>query len=164
MNTKEEFTRKAINFDLDTKALQVIFKSKNPFVYMAGYRQIGKFLKKNGFTHRQWSGYVSKEPMTTLSVTKITRQLNRSLPWLRRCVKKFDVTNIGDTFDLMHIFNNSKSQPVLRQSMQNMDKSGQKASKSVFSVVNVKQNAKIISDKAKSVPKRQQNKNKNNEL
>lgn len=26
--------RKAINFDLDTKALQKIFQSKNPFVYM----------------------------------------------------------------------------------------------------------------------------------
>lgn len=160
----DDFTRKAINFDLDTKALQVIFKSKNPFVYMAGYRQIGRFLKKNGFTHRQWSGYISKEPLTPMQTITIVRGLNSSLPWLRRCVKKFDVTNIGDTFDLMYIFNKSKSQPVLRQSMQDMDKSGQKPSKSVFSVANVKQNAKIISDKAKSAPKRQQNKNKNNEL
>lgn len=37
--------RKAINFDLDTKTLQKIFQSKNPFVYMEGYRPISVFLK-----------------------------------------------------------------------------------------------------------------------
>ena len=64
MSTKEHFTQKAINFDLNTKALQEIFQSNNPFVYMEGYKEVGRFLKSHGFTHSKWSGYISKELMT----------------------------------------------------------------------------------------------------
>lgn len=53
MSTKEYFTQKAINFDLNTKALQEIFQSNNPFVYMEGYKEVGRFLKSHGFIHRQ---------------------------------------------------------------------------------------------------------------
>lgn len=51
---------KAINFDLDSKALQKIYQSDNPFIYLKAYKQINKFFTDNGFVHRQWSGYISK--------------------------------------------------------------------------------------------------------
>lgn len=45
---------KAINFDLDSKALQKIYQSDNPFIYLKAYKQINKFFTDNGFVHRQW--------------------------------------------------------------------------------------------------------------
>ena len=54
--------KKAINFDLDTKVLKEIYcKSKNPLEYLKAYKEIKGFMKENGFSHRQWSGYISKE-------------------------------------------------------------------------------------------------------
>ena len=70
---------------------------------MESQRQIGVFLKSYGFKHRQWSGYISKEPMSNAEVTGIVRQLNKFLPWLKQCVQKFDVTSIGDTFSFNRI-------------------------------------------------------------
>ena len=58
-------------------------------------------LKENGFFHRQWSGYVSKEAKSECEVVKITKKLNCKYPWLSKCVNHFDVTNIGKTYDML---------------------------------------------------------------
>jgi virulence-associated protein VapD len=61
---EERLWKKAINFDLDTKALEVAgFSSKFP-ASLIPYRLISKELRKMGFSHRQYSGYRSKKPMT----------------------------------------------------------------------------------------------------
>lgn len=157
--------RKAINFDLDTKTLQKIFQSKNPFVYMEWYRQIGSFLKSNGFKHRQWSGYISKEPMSNTEITGIVRKLNKSLPWLKQCVQKFDVTNIGETFDLMFVFKHQKVKaPAKEQDGKQPDKSSKQQQQAVLSVKDIKRNTKIISEKATNAPKKEQSRNKENVL
>lgn len=157
--------KKAINFDLDTKTLQKIFQSKNPFVYMEGYRQIGIFLKSNGFKHRQWSGYISKEPMSNTEITGIVRKLNKSLPWLKQCVRKFDVTNIGETFDLMFVFKHQKVKaPAKEQDGKQPDKSSKQQQQAVLSVKDIKRNTKIISEKATNAPKKEQSRNKDNVL
>ena len=52
------FTRKAINFDLSTADLKKYFKNT-----AEAYNQIKNFMLQNGFEHRQYSGYVSKEAM-----------------------------------------------------------------------------------------------------
>ncbi|MFR7819429.1 VapD family protein [Candidatus Pseudoruminococcus sp.] len=157
--------KKAINFDLDTKTLQKIFQSKNPFVYMEGYRQIGSFLKSNGFKHRQWSGYISKEPMSNTEITGIVRKLNKSLPWLKQCVRKFDVTNIGETFDLMFVFKHQKVKaPAKEQDGKQPDKSSKQQQQAVLSVKDIKRNTKIISEKATNAPKKEQSRNKDNVL
>ena len=157
--------KKAINFDLDTKTLQKIFQSKNPFVYMEGYRQIGSFLKSNGFKHRRWSGYISKEPMSNTEITGIVRKLNKSLPWLKQCVRKFDVTNIGETFDLMFVFKHQKVKaPAKEQDGKQPDKSSKQQQQAVLSVKDIKRNTKIISEKATNAPKKEQSRNKDNVL
>lgn len=46
--------RKAINFDIDTKKYEEFTGKKSPFAY----DEIKRFLKRNGFEHRQGSGYV----------------------------------------------------------------------------------------------------------
>lgn len=161
----EEFHRKAIHFDLDTSELKKIFQTNNPFVYLKAYKAIGRFLKSKGFEHRQWSGYVSKEPMTDLAVTKIVRKLNKSLPWLKQCVQKFDVTNIGETFDLMFVFKHQKVKaPAKEQDGKQADNSPKQKQQAVLSVKDIKRNAKIISEKARNAPKKEQSRNKDNVL
>lgn len=35
---------------------------------------------------------------------KVEIVMNTTFPWLRKCVKKFDVTDIGEQHDLIYIF------------------------------------------------------------
>jgi virulence-associated protein VapD len=52
---------KAINFDLDTQSLRQLFGEKGR---RKAYAQIQSFFTKNGFEHKQWSGYISLKPMS----------------------------------------------------------------------------------------------------
>jgi len=52
---------KAVNFDLDTEQLRNVFGEKGR---RKAYSQIMSFLTKNGFSHKQWSGYISLKPMS----------------------------------------------------------------------------------------------------
>lgn len=164
MKAADDFCRKAINFDLNTDSLKKTFKSNNPFVYLKAYKEIGIFLKNNNFEHRQWSGYVSKQPLTPVQVTAIVKGLNKTFPWLKSCVRKFDVTNIGEQHDLMYIFENSEKTKLQEKTsvQQDKEKHLSSKSKSVISRASIKQNAKIISEKEKTAPKKEQNKNKDN--
>lgn len=91
--------RKAINFDLSTNELKKHFNNT-----AEAYSQIKDFMLENGFTHRQYSGYASKEPMNEREVAKLARKLNKQLSWLSTCVQNFDVTDIGEQHDLTHLF------------------------------------------------------------
>lgn len=159
MNDIETFSKKAINFDLLTNELKKVYKSNNPFVYMKGYKEIGRFLKSRGFIHRQWSGYISKEPMSNLNVIQIIKDLNKAFPWLKHCVRKFDVTNIGDTFDMMYIFQKAdKSKLQEKASEQQASKERpSKKSKGVISRESILRSAKNIAEKEHSPPERKHN-------
>ncbi|ENT9763021.1 VapD family protein [Campylobacter coli] len=83
--------RKAINFDLSTKSLEKYFKdTREP------YSLIKKFMLENGFEHRQYSGYTSKEPIDERRVARIVTKLAKKFTWLGECVKEFDITEIGE--------------------------------------------------------------------
>ncbi|BDB65773.1 hypothetical protein T36_2252 (plasmid) [Helicobacter cinaedi] len=96
--------RKALNFDLSTNELKKHFNST-----AEAYSQIKTFMIENGFEHRQYSGYVSKEPMNEREITKLVRKLNKQLSWLSACVLNFDVTDIGEQHDLTHLLTGKKS-------------------------------------------------------
>ena len=87
-------TRKAINFDLSTAELKKHFKNT-----AEAYNQIKNFMLQNGFEHRQYSGYVSKEAMEDDDIALITFNLTRQFRWLSPCTQKFDVTDIGERHD-----------------------------------------------------------------
>lgn len=90
--------RKAINFDLSTNALKKHFNNT-----AEAYNQIKSFMLENGFEHRQYSGYTSIEPINEKQVTKITEKLSERFAWLSACVQRFDVTDIGEQYDLTHL-------------------------------------------------------------
>lgn len=90
--------RKAINFDLDTRALKEFYPGKD---YRAAYGEIKAFMESNGFEHRQWSGYVSIEPLTKNELNEAIKTMAHQFPWLSQCVNRFDVTNISKTYDMI---------------------------------------------------------------
>lgn len=90
--------QKAINFDLDTNALKMYYPGKH---WRKAYKDIRNFLKENGFSHRQWSGYRSKGLLSDTQIIAIIKKMNKTYPWLSKCVNHFDVTNIGKTYDML---------------------------------------------------------------
>lgn len=90
--------RKAINFDLSTNELKKYFKNT-----AEAYNQIKDFMLQNGFEHRQYSGYASKEVMEDDDITLLVLNITNKFSWLYSCAQKFDVTDIGEQHDLKDI-------------------------------------------------------------
>jgi virulence-associated protein VapD len=82
--------RKSVNFDLDTASLIEVFGEKDR---RRGYSEIQRFMVQNGFEHRQYSGYVSKERMSYAETYDLIKALKKQCPWLYRCTNKFDLTD-----------------------------------------------------------------------
>ena len=95
---KEEKKRKQIAFDLCQADLKKCYpKPKhtiNPLYYKQAYKDIKCFMVKNGFEHRQYSVYLSKEKLTRFDVVVLMRSLAREMPWLAACVRQLDVTDV----------------------------------------------------------------------
>jgi virulence-associated protein VapD len=105
-------TRKAINFDLSVKQLKMNYSSTNP---NKAYTEIRRELEKVGFMHRQGSGYVSTTPVTNNTVRRTLKNLGKTLVWLGDCVKKLDVTEVGETYDCTPFVQKSKPRNTLKQ-------------------------------------------------
>lgn len=115
--------RKAINFDLSTNELKKHFDNT-----AEAYNQIKKFMLENGFGHRQYSGYVSKEVMSRKEVLKITEKMAEQFPWLSTCIQEIDVTDIGEQYSLKDILKATsamlnKKQTILSNNI-DLDKQG----------------------------------------
>jgi virulence-associated protein VapD len=82
--------RKFVNFDLDTASLIEVFGEADR---RRGYSEIKRFMVRNGFDHRQYSGYVSKERMSYVDTYDLIKALKKQCPWLQNCTKKFDITD-----------------------------------------------------------------------
>ncbi|OCS38001.1 VapD family protein [Campylobacter fetus] len=91
-------SRKMINFDLDTKLLEEKYPKKD---YRQAYEDIKKFMLANGFEHRQGSGYLSLKSMSTYDVAIFISDISEKFDWLANSAKKFDITNVGKTYDLL---------------------------------------------------------------
>lgn len=83
---------KALNFDLDTHQLQEHYPGAN---YRQAYDDLRRFFKRHHFSHRQGSGYISDEKLTTADIYDLMDDLSQQLPWIGLCVNKIDVTNVG---------------------------------------------------------------------
>lgn len=108
MMAKESLTRKAINFDLDDADLRQHYPKKN---YKQAYSDIEKFFCSHDFEHRQRSGYSSCEKMNTAQVVRLILKMKSQMPWLSKCVRRFDVTEIGETYDLTDLIK-GRNKPV----------------------------------------------------
>lgn len=100
-------SRKQITFDLSDKMLKSVYPrprlTVNPNYHKKAWRDIARFMKKNGFEHRQYSVYASDSEMTGAQVNALVRTMVMRMPWLYKCLNAIDVTNIGERHSLMPI-------------------------------------------------------------
>lgn len=86
---------KAINFDLSVHELEKYYPD-----YRKAYYDLKRFFRKQGFEHRQGSGYVSRKKLIQADIIDLLDVMNEELPWMHDCVTRIDVTNIGAQHDL----------------------------------------------------------------
>ena len=96
-----DLTRKAINFDLDTNKIKEVY----PKTYTNAYYEIKEYLEDIGYKHRQGSGYISVHVKTFAEVEQDMIDLSNILNWLKYCIKKIDVTSVGDRYDMLEVIN-----------------------------------------------------------
>lgn len=60
-------------------------------------------MKINGFEHRQYSVYTSKNSLTTYGIVDLMEKLSQKLPWLYLCINEIDVTDIGEQYSVKGI-------------------------------------------------------------
>lgn len=87
---------KYINFDLDTEKLLEHF----PNGTSKPYAMLKSFLELKGFEHRQYSGYISKEPIDEYQVDFIAQELGKNFTWLKNCIQKFDISNVPENISI----------------------------------------------------------------
>lgn len=77
-------SRKQIAFDLSQSALSEHYPrpkfTVNPKFYKKAYADIGRFMKKHGFEHRQFSVYTSIERMTGMDINLLMEDLAKEMP------------------------------------------------------------------------------------
>lgn len=91
---------KALNFDLDTHQLKEHYPGRN---FRHAYDDLRRFFKQHQFSHRQGSGYISDEKLTTADIYDLMDDLSQKFPWISSCVNKIDVTNVGRQHDLTEL-------------------------------------------------------------
>ena len=92
--------RYAVNFDLSISKLQQYFNQEHP---KSAYGVLAKYMKLNGFEHRQYSGYMSCEALTQEELLNTMRIIHNQLPWLKECENKMDATVITRVYDLKQL-------------------------------------------------------------
>ena len=119
--SKSHSARRAINFDLNIVALRENYSVTNP---KGAYREIRSFFEKNGFFHRQGSGYCSKDKITDAELVKVMTEMFKTFPWLEVCTKKIDATDIGQIYDIKELLGREVTEGVFH----NREESPRKAS------------------------------------
>lgn len=88
---------KALNFDLSTRQLEKCYPGTS---YRKAYDDLRRFFKHHHFSHRQGSGYISDEKLSTADIYDLMDDLCQQFAWIGECVNKIDVTNVGQQHDL----------------------------------------------------------------
>ena len=91
---------KDLNFDLDTHQLKEHYTGAN---YRQAYDDLRRIFKRHRFSHRQGSGYIFDDKLTTADIYDLMDELSRQFPWIGTCVNKIDVTNVGRQYDLTEL-------------------------------------------------------------
>ena len=95
--SREVRRKYAINFDLKIADLEKYYSATNP---KSAYKEISKYMSIHGFSHRQWSGYISDCSLTKTELVDFTVQLHKTFPWLIKCEGSMDATVITSIFDI----------------------------------------------------------------
>lgn len=96
-------TCKSLTFDYDTHNIadnMTAMGIEGPYEkYIKAYYDTKKYLKLNGFSHPQYSGYKSNKPITFQEIEDIVRDLTTELPYLKDAINCFQVTTVKRTYE-----------------------------------------------------------------
>lgn len=96
-----EQKRKQLTFDIDSVvAKQILGESR----YTNVWKDIRKFMEKNGWEHIEGSAYMSKNPVSTVKIISTIKGLKRQYPYLDKCVKAMHQTDISKVHSLQDYF------------------------------------------------------------
>ena len=101
---KESKRRYAINFDLKISQLKEFYNREHP---KRAYYEIKRYMLQHGFSHRQWSGYISDTAMSKSELIDFTMMLHKEFPWLIDCEGSMDATVITSIFDIKKMISDS---------------------------------------------------------
>lgn len=140
INTEKHI--KFISFDLSEKALKERFSNNT----REPYSLIKKFFLKNGFEHRQYSGYISLKPLSSFKLNNIIKKMGKELSWIKDCIIKFDVANVSSELDLSQtiIKEATKENKALLSTFQAQIKSYQKSKPALSSSLRAEKEANIL--------------------
>jgi virulence-associated protein VapD len=99
---KEKPTRKAFNFDLVDAELKKVYPAGERS-YKNGYRDIKKFMERQGFIHHQGSGYYSAGVMDIVDITTLLEKMVDEMPWICECMRDLRVANYVQDRNLTHM-------------------------------------------------------------
>lgn len=91
--------RKQIAFDIDTNVAESILGNN----YRNIYNKIKYFLVNNNFKNIQGSVYQSKERISTTRVMYLVDMLVSTYPYLEKCIRDINVTEILEISNLNHL-------------------------------------------------------------
>lgn len=111
---KETKHRYAINFDLSIQQLELYYSKTNP---KGAYKKIARYMYTHGFSHRQWSGYISDKTMTKTELIDITLGIHKEFPWLINCEGSMDATVITSIFDIKQMILDTMSDDELNMEL-----------------------------------------------
>lgn len=101
--------RYAINFDLSIAQLRAFYDKGHP---KTAYGKIKRYMLKNGFSHRQWSGDISNNTLSRPELYAFTKDLHKTFPWLIKCEGSMDATVITDVFDIKQMILDSEEEDI----------------------------------------------------
>lgn len=81
--------------------------------YRTAYYDTSKYLRENEFSHPQYSGYTSKQPMTYQEVRDIIEDLSTKIPYLKDAVSSFHVTSVKRTYEVTEMLKNEHDLEIL---------------------------------------------------
>ncbi len=102
--------QKSIEFDLDTNGLREYYAS-----YTQAYDDIGRFMRRHGFEHRQGSVYNSMQKILETDIIDLAEDLRNTFPWAETCIKALDVTNVSRQHSLLSYLHEPDLSEVIQQ-------------------------------------------------
>lgn len=122
MDEQNRRLRFAFHFDLNEARLKEHYPSGSATGYKQAWADIRSFLEANGFTHTQYSGYESVEPMTYFDAYNILDNLQDQFSWFQPCAQGATLTEIGKRYDVLEYLRAQtvdKQLPMSENSLQN---------------------------------------------
>lgn len=90
----------AVNFDMDTDTLLALTQRGNT---KQAYVDIRHAFERRGWSHSQYSGYMSDSPVTLEETLGVLQSIGEELPWFEPSLKKCHITVVGELFDYIEM-------------------------------------------------------------